>query len=371
MTLTLSADDVGRVSAALQMLLTPLEHPSVEDWGRASMSVVQELLGADQWLFGGALPGGQPLVAVPSDPSAAAALRDYMDYYHELDTFITERRLELRMEVFTVHCLMTPGEIARDELYQDWAVPNHFCDALGMSVTVPENLTYPVLANFYHDNDAHPGWDERGKGIMYLLLPAFKSSVHTIRQLQVRRADLFHLVDRLPGGLLLFDLSGRLIHRNPSASEILGAELGPDRARLESEARQIALSVSSLLHRPQKAQRATMPVNPYRQVRGSKAEYRLAGSVLREALLEPVPLAAVTLERVTREPLSDHALRTRYNLTPREIQVARLLAEGKSDAEVAATLGVTRHTASRHAEHLRAKLRVRSRAAVGATIRNR
>jgi DNA-binding CsgD family transcriptional regulator len=82
-----------------------------------------------------------------------------------------------------------------------------------------------------------------------------------------------------------------------------------------------------------------------------------------------MPLIAVTVERITPEPPSDSVLQTRFGLTAREVQVARLLTEGRTDAEMAAVLGVTRHTASRHAEHVRAKLGVRSRAAVAGRIR--
>jgi DNA-binding CsgD family transcriptional regulator len=97
--------------------------------------------------------------------------------------------------------------------------------------------------------------------------------------------------------------------------------------------------------------------------------YRLAGSLLRQAVLGPTPLIVVSVERIAPQPMSDDVLHARFGLTPREVQVARLLADGKPDADIAAVLAVTRHTASRHAEHVRAKLGVRSRAAVGTRIR--
>ena len=48
-------------------------------------------------------------------------------------------------------------------------------------------------------------------------------------------------------------------------------------------------------------------------------------------------------------------------LTQREEEVLALLAEGKSDAEIARQLGITRRTASKHVENLRDKLGARSR----------
>ena len=60
----------------------------------------------------------------------------------------------------------------------------------------------------------------------------------------------------------------------------------------------------------------------------------------------------------------------RYGLTPREMQVAMLLAEGHSNEDVAAALAVSPHTARHHTQHVLAKLGVHSRAQAGAKIRN-
>jgi DNA-binding NarL/FixJ family response regulator len=59
-----------------------------------------------------------------------------------------------------------------------------------------------------------------------------------------------------------------------------------------------------------------------------------------------------------------------YGLTPREMQVAMLLAEGRSNFEVASVLKVSPHTARHHTQHVLAKLGVHSRAQAGAKIRN-
>jgi DNA-binding CsgD family transcriptional regulator len=58
-----------------------------------------------------------------------------------------------------------------------------------------------------------------------------------------------------------------------------------------------------------------------------------------------------------------------FHLTPREVQVAYLLAEGRSNAGVAEMLGISEHTARHHTESVLAKLGVRSRAEAGALVR--
>jgi DNA-binding response OmpR family regulator len=67
-------------------------------------------------------------------------------------------------------------------------------------------------------------------------------------------------------------------------------------------------------------------------------------------------------------PLSDEALRERYGLTARQTEVARLLAEGCSNAEIASRLEMSYYTARNHTEQVLGKLGVPSRAAVGALL---
>jgi DNA-binding CsgD family transcriptional regulator len=58
-----------------------------------------------------------------------------------------------------------------------------------------------------------------------------------------------------------------------------------------------------------------------------------------------------------------------FGLTPREVDVARLLARGEPNAVVAQALGISPHTARRHTENVMLKLGARARAQVGAILR--
>ncbi len=59
-----------------------------------------------------------------------------------------------------------------------------------------------------------------------------------------------------------------------------------------------------------------------------------------------------------------------FGLTPRELEVLRLLAEGRSNDEVAAALFISTRTVATHVGHILAKLGVESRsAAVGLAVR--
>jgi DNA-binding CsgD family transcriptional regulator len=56
----------------------------------------------------------------------------------------------------------------------------------------------------------------------------------------------------------------------------------------------------------------------------------------------------------------------RYGMTPRELEVLRLLATGASNREIASTLVISEHTVARHVQNILTKLDVRSRTAAGA-----
>lgn len=52
-----------------------------------------------------------------------------------------------------------------------------------------------------------------------------------------------------------------------------------------------------------------------------------------------------------------------YGLSPRELDVLRLMVEGKSDREIAAALYISHHTVMRHVSNILGKLGVESRTA--------
>ena len=67
--------------------------------------------------------------------------------------------------------------------------------------------------------------------------------------------------------------------------------------------------------------------------------------------------------------LNDDALRTRFELTDRQIEVARQLARGASNAEVAEALGISTFTARNHTEQVMLKMGASTRSRVGAILR--
>jgi DNA-binding NarL/FixJ family response regulator len=78
-------------------------------------------------------------------------------------------------------------------------------------------------------------------------------------------------------------------------------------------------------------------------------------------------------QRSSSDPRKTHdrgalALADRYGLSVRELEVALLLAEGRSNVEIATAVKVSTHTARHHTQHVLGKLGVRSRTRAAALI---
>ena len=66
--------------------------------------------------------------------------------------------------------------------------------------------------------------------------------------------------------------------------------------------------------------------------------------------------------------MTKHVAAAETPLTSRELQVARLVAGGRSNKEIAAALVISQRTAENHVEHILTKLGFTSRAKIAAWI---
>jgi DNA-binding CsgD family transcriptional regulator len=362
MSLTISSTDLGRLEPVLTALLSPLDHRSPEGWARAVMAATRTLLGADQAFL--ALPeqrfGGRDVRLWGSGPFTEEAARAYDRHFHRVDP---GRDRALGLDVFRVDTLFDRSKYERTELFVDWCTPYRLLDPIGMSVRAGDGFS-AVLA-FYRDRAGDPRFSERGTALLRLLLPAFKAGVHASLHLAHQRALLARVLDDGGIGLALFDTAGHLVHQNPALSRMLSAE--PEAERLRQALTSVGAAIAATV-RPLRAHAIDVAPPPAREVRTARARYRLYGAHA-GASFAGADTLLVLAARVLPEPLSDHALRARYRLTEREVEVAHLLDEGKRNAELAETLGISAHTSERHTEHVLMKLGVRSRAQVAAKLR--
>lgn len=356
MSLTLNSRELAQLQATLETILTPINHSSPEEWGRAVMRDVKALLAGDQAFFALPLDGSVHLFG-SGDRTEQAAIQYEKDYW-QTDFVISDRRKALGLEVHHQDQLYRDGELESDVLYNEWCVPNKLFDTLGMAVDVSDG-PIPAGVNVYHNRNSSR-FGERGRLLMEVLAPAFKASVRSYRLLVELSDSACWLIDAIPAGVLVVDASGSRLYQNRALDELYRGE--PDRQRLELMVRDIARGVvrSDGACGVRACQRCDTATNSY--------ELRLS----RSPRLSSLPGAAgmVVVEAIyeseTRRKTMSVQVCEQFGLTRRETEVALLLAKRLTNSEIAATLGVSTHTVRHHTESVFAKTGVSRRSGIAA-----
>ena len=183
--------------------------------------------------------------------------------------------------------------------------------------------------------------------------------------LAAQRLSLAVVTDALDHPVALLDQSGRLFHRNAALAATLS--LDPQAVRIHTALRWLARSVVRTMYSACNTLEEIRLRLPQRlDVVTSAHRYRLQATSVGLPAEHATVMAFVA--RCSPAALSDVELLARYHLTSRERQVARLLAAGMSDGAVANELGISWHTARRHAERVLQKLGVHARTEVAAML---
>lgn len=170
-------------------------------------------------------------------------------------------------------------------------------------------------------------------------------------------AELLQTFDALGHAVLAADRWGRVAHQTAPLQAMLAAE---------SEAEVVRAAMQRL------ADRLFLPVLPLRPaasaepevVRTPRRTYLIRGVLHSGARGPGSQLALISVQQAPLGPRTAAELRELYALTGTESEIAMLLAEGRSNAEIAFARGISPHTARRHTERVLHKLGVRSRAEV-------
>ena len=204
-----------------------------------------------------------------------------------------------------------------------------------------------------------------------VLVPPFRAGVSEWRRLAARRTELAALLDAIPEAVLMYDGSGGLVHANPRAAELFGmpGAAGPG-AQVRTEAQRMAWTLAASAQRSIAQAANSNTTETLREVRADGRVYRLRGTLATGWMPGGEAGVLVTAAFELVNPLTDLELRSRFGLSAREIEVARLVASGLSNNEVAEKLGVSYFTARNHVERVLNKLGVGNRSRVGAVLRN-
>ena len=215
---------------------------------------------------------------------------------------------------------------------------------------------------------------QRRLELLRSLLPAFASAARVRTSAAGTRRLAARLLEASGASALLFAGNGEALYATTALTRLLGGDPARDLVREEMAQLVRTFLTDRPATRQGDAEQRTLATDSC-TVETTHGRYVLRCCEIPPEEPGPPALVATTIELVatigsTADPLEGAAstLRTRYGLTTRELDVARLLLAGKPNAEVARQLGISEFTARRHTEHVLEKLGVRSRAEVPAVL---
>lgn len=174
------------------------------------------------------------------------------------------------------------------------------------------------------------------------------------------------VLDSLGAGLAFFSCEGALLHGTSPLGRMLAQP--PDGPMLQLEVQRFASDLSGMLEtRAVRGQQGLKPLSE-RRVAGRSGLYRLQGSYVGTYVFDAPGTILVRLECPTEDPLSTDVLRSRWRLSERQAVVAQLLARGRTNEEISATVAISPHTVRRHTEQIMLKVGARTRAEIASVL---
>ena len=351
------------MQSALRELLAQPAGQRADVWRRSVLRSLHILTGSDKAVL---------VVRTWAGPFACGegVCQDLLSAYVTRFADLDRSRIamtEYGLEVWSLSQLWPPGELERSSYYRAFAAPNRLHETIGVTLQFASPRAEVCLV-FHKTERGLPAVTDHRRELLSLLLEPIRAGFGA----DLGRGDpipqMSSLIDVAGQALALYDLDGRELTQNPVMRRILAQDhernalldqiRGVARAALERRAK--GGEPGGRTHRQADGTR--------REVATSQAAYRLRGNLVGRNALGHGTAVLVSLDRVAFQVPAPDSLRTRYGLTPRELQVASLLMHRLTNAEIARMLGISTHTARHHTESVLAKFGVRSREALRRAI---
>lgn len=363
MSLTLSSSDLEKLSHAIQLLVSPLNHSAVDGWRAAVNRQLRDLLYADSAGFLLPVESGLAMYSDEHDPKALAVFPEVQPPRLPDGRTVWEEGVRAGVTSIATMYGRTYDLFHRSAYYNEYAAVNGAHDTIGATVSLSKTDVDGVASlHFWHARPEGRRFGDRELTLLRLLFPAFRAGVETQVRWNVQRTDLLRSLDTLGQAVMVVDRTGRTVHQTPTLTAMMSED--PDASTLAVEVRVTMNAVrSATVSRQSHAN--TPECACVREVRTAKAHYVVRGTLYGGGGVGCSGYVLIALERLSRVRRPDQELREAFGLTRAEIRVAILLSEGRPNAEIARELGVTAHTTRRHTERVLQKMGIHSRAQVG------
>jgi DNA-binding CsgD family transcriptional regulator len=252
------------------------------------------------------------------------------------------------------HDVLTQAEFRRTVYFRDFCDPIGFYDSSGAIHRFADGDNAVLHFTSARLNTYRPGC--RTFRILELVQPALAAGASVYRTAG-RGLDLLSSNDPAPA-IALVSLDGRLLHLTPALTALLSS-VG---AQLTVTIQAVARELGGILRERRGDERFV----PRRSFTAGGSRITVSATFVDHLTTRGTPTCLVAVNRVDSGPAPGDQVAP--HLTEREIEVARLIADGLRNREIATSIGVSEHTARRHTEHVLRKLGVTSRAAVALAL---
>lgn len=362
--MTLSSDDLVRLESASRLLMSPLDAPDPAAWLLRAGAAVRDLVGGAAVVLQ-VDTGTVPFVSEDADDVVDGllsmvdlVLTEGVRFTDPVTDLWNRLRREQNLATFSWDLNRRMVEAHGVSISQGYLIDQlrrqGYHDFVGMMGRSPRGES--MIWVLQRTRDAFP-FGERTAALLGALTPSFRAGLDTLARLGAHRAAL----DAVTEPLVAFGPDGRELYRNPALIHTLADD--PEAAAIGRRLAQLGTDGTRQAPGP-----AGLPPAEA-TVRTARGTYTLRPTVLPPGLFGAEPALLVTVMAPAAPALpSPESVRERHGLTRREAEVALLLADGLSNADLADRLFVSPHTARHHVENVLAKLELSSRAAVAARL---
>lgn len=347
MSITLSTQDLQRVAACSRELLSLLDGPPPEVWAERVIGLAKPLIGADRMAL--ALPAPQGFVLHHSDLDMRPALDAYAAHYYKTDIWTGPRRRSLGLDAYTYDMVITRRERQCSEFWNDWVLANKLINPAGVSRDI-EGCPVPASLIGYKASTSSTQFGDRELAILRLLQPSFDAAITALVRFSRVGVELVSYIDRQPVPTLLIGTGG-VLHANVAFSRVMGRQG-------DSVIAAVAAAAQRVLHQPRSAIEQTVA-----GVVTGPAGNAVQWSLCTLSFAGTTPMALVHFDAAPKFTI-DEVTRGHLGLSPRQAQVAELMAEGLTYRDIAQQLQIEPNTARRHCEHVLQRLGVHTRGEV-------
>lgn len=361
---SVSDADLRRIEPLQRALLSPLDHEGIDHWRREVNQAAVTAFGSDAAMFQLDVEGVELQFSDEFKPEDLATYSDEI-----MATLSRNLRLYQRMREIGAgnRSMLWAADLEwlyGSEYFNELVVPMRAFDPLWVSACAGESK-YPATLHTYHDQrTSHHYFDAGDVTLMRAVRPALEAGVRTVMRLQAGRASLTAVLDGRDDGVLVYDIEGRLLHRNPAVGRLVRTARGE--ASIVDAGGDMARSLAAGEIRD-----LVRPDSMDRSVSTRGGTYRLHAVLLSAGVFTPAPAVLVTIG-AGELPLPDRdTVRDHFGLTRRQAEVALLLARRTTSPEIAEVLCISEHTVRSHVEAVMGRLAVHDRREIGPLLRGR